>query len=441
MNMKRFVAVLSLLLALTVLAACANVRPSDLWTPTLDAENECYQKSKELLPDGAIIHDFIVESQELSDAVDMDGYTVLQEGTPDLLVRCGTDDVSETLDGNNCYLDFLYNNKDGYIVAYQFHWKEGYGEDGASSDEPVTQVSTASREMLAYEQLSSFRWGGNMICVNGLTYTTHPGDGTIQVYNDEGTLVDTLIPELPESQDPQIGYLGFIGDWLYYFNYGDSTAYRFHTESGVTEVVQDANNIRWCFCWDGQFYRSGNTMETMDCLYDGDGNLLCDDIYGSLYLFPTAEGVYYKTAEGGYLGFCGYDGSKSTVHGETVDWVVFDENGNVYFSSGNGPDAPCYALSDWQDLEWATDENGMEYVERPAPLFQEVDALYTASDGMIYFYRNSDPGVLAYNVQTGETTKVVDHDAISYQRIHDWFRYYDVEVGETIIDQAADTDG
>ena len=270
---------------------------------------------------------------------------------------------------------------------------------------------TASREMLAYEQLSSFRWGGNMIRVNGLTYTTHPGDGTIQVYNDEGALVDTLIPELPESQDPQIGYLGFIGDWLYFFNYGDSTAYRFHTETGITETVPDANNIRWCFCWDGQFYRSGNTMETMDCLYDGDGNLLCDDIYGSLYLFPTAEGVYYKTAEGGYLGFCGYDGSKCTVHGETVDWVVFDENGDVFFSSGNGSDAPCYALSDWQDLKWTTDENGMEYVERPAPLLQEVDALYTASDGMIYFYRNSDPGVLAYNVQTGETTKVVEHDA------------------------------
>ena len=140
--MKRMMKALALLMALTMLAACANVRPSDLWTPTLDAENECDQKSKELLPDGAIIHDFIVEAQELSGAVDMDGYTVLREGTPDLLVRCGTDDVSETLDGNNCYIDFLYNNKDGYIVAYQFHWKEGYGENGTPIFEENTDASS-----------------------------------------------------------------------------------------------------------------------------------------------------------------------------------------------------------------------------------------------------------------------------------------------------------
>ena len=142
--MKRLIKALALLLALTMLAACANYSADDGWTPTLDAENECYQKSKELLPNGAIIHDFIVESQELDDSVNMDGYTVLQEGTPDLLVRCGTDDVSETLDGNNCYIDFLYNNKDGYIVAYQFHWKEGYGESGESSEENAEDVQIAN---------------------------------------------------------------------------------------------------------------------------------------------------------------------------------------------------------------------------------------------------------------------------------------------------------
>ena len=137
--MKRLIKALALLLALTILAACANYRSNDGWTPTLDAENECYQKSKELLPDGAIIQDFIVESQELGDSIDMAGYTVLQEGTPDLLVRCGTDDGSETLDGNNCYIDFLYNNK------VEHGRPQGYDENGVSiSEENVDAAQIAN---------------------------------------------------------------------------------------------------------------------------------------------------------------------------------------------------------------------------------------------------------------------------------------------------------
>ena len=154
--MKRLIAALSVLIVLTMLAGCGTVQGNDStshydsgsslenavapYDPVRDAKNECYTKSKKLLPDGAIIHDFIVDSQELSDDIDMDGFTVLRDGTPDLMVRCGTDDVSDTLDGNNCYIDFLYDNKDGYIVAYKFSWKEGYGETVQDHQEPPSTM-------------------------------------------------------------------------------------------------------------------------------------------------------------------------------------------------------------------------------------------------------------------------------------------------------------
>ena len=123
-----------------------NAVPPD--DPLLDAQNECYLMAYQLLPDGsgAKFHDFIVNAEELTDTVSMEGYTVIKDGDPDVHVRVGTEKLEEDLDGNNCYYDFLYDNKAGYIVAYRFSWKEGFGDAG----EPERLFSLSTDQITVY---------------------------------------------------------------------------------------------------------------------------------------------------------------------------------------------------------------------------------------------------------------------------------------------------
>ena len=116
---------LVLCMALGLLAGCGTYGPADGWTPTTDAKNECNRAAVHLLPKGAKYFDAIVTATELTEVPDLEGYTVVKDGTPDLLVRVGTDDLSENYEDDNCYIDFLYNNAEKYIVAYRFSWKDG----------------------------------------------------------------------------------------------------------------------------------------------------------------------------------------------------------------------------------------------------------------------------------------------------------------------------